>query len=302
MSSAPTSENWTTRKLLSWMGEAFTRKGLDNPRLFAEMLLAHVLGCERLRLYMEADRPASNDERERLRDLVKRALADEPVQYLIGTGWFFGLPMKVDRRVLIPRPSTETIVEHALQHARAGGRPKGEGLLIADVCTGSGCIAIALLKTLTQARAVATDVSLEALELAEENARQHKVEERVDFVRGDLLAALDDFPASAGKGALDYLVSNPPYVPDFEWDAIEPNVKNFEPHGALRGGADGLDFVRPVLTGGPERLKPGGLMLVEVADAHADEAAKIAEGAGLREVRVLRDWEGLKRAIVGVRL
>jgi release factor glutamine methyltransferase len=123
----------------------------------------------------------------------------------------------------------------------------------------------------------------------------------VDFVRGDLLAALDDFPASAGKGALDYLVSNPPYVPDGEWDAVEPNVKNFEPHGALRGGADGLDFVRPVLTGGPERLKPGGMMLVEVADSHADEAAKIAEGAGLSEVRVLRDWEGLKRVIVGVR-
>lgn len=295
------SEAWTTRKLLSWMGEAFTRKGLDNPRLFAEMLLAHVLGCERLRLYMDADRPASQDEREKLRDLVKRALADEPVQYLIGTGWFFGLPIKVDPRVLIPRPSTETIVEHVLQHARAGGRPKGEGLLIADVCTGSGCIAIALLKTLTQARAVATDVSPDALELADENARTHKVGDRLDLVRGDLLSALDDFPASAGKGALDYLVSNPPYVPDGEWDAVEPNVKNYEPHGALRGGADGLEFVRPVLTGGPERLRPGGMMLVEVADSHADEAAKIAEGAGLSEVRVLRDWEGLKRVVVGVR-
>src|SRR6185295_16304457 len=138
-------------------------------RLQAELLMAHVLGCERLRLYMDADRPASPLERSALRDLVGRALGHEPVQYLTGEAWFFSLPFKVDRRVLIPRPATETIVEHVLQHARAeagfGGKT-GEGVVIADVCTGSGCIAIALLKNLPQARAVATDVSPDALEVA----------------------------------------------------------------------------------------------------------------------------------------
>ena len=126
----PSTEAWTTRRLLAWMGEAFTKKGLEAPRLQSELLLAHVIGCERLRLYMEADRPASPLERDQLRDLVSRALAHEPVQYLVGEGWFFSLPFHVDRRVLIPRPATETIVQHVLQHARVepgfGGKT-GEG-------------------------------------------------------------------------------------------------------------------------------------------------------------------------------
>src|SRR5689334_4295009 len=142
---------WTTRTLLSWMQEAFARKELDSPRLMAELLLSHVLGCDRLRLYMDADRPASPLERDRLRELVGRALKNEPVQYLVGEAWFYGLPLHVSPAVLIPRPSTEVIVEQVLLHARAepgfGGKT-GEGVRFVDVCTGSGCIAIALLKNL----------------------------------------------------------------------------------------------------------------------------------------------------------
>src|SRR5436190_70887 len=138
---------WTTRRLLAWMTEAFTKKGLESPQLQARVLLAHVLGCEELRLFLDPDRPATELERSTLRDLVARALKDEPIQYLVGEWRFFGLPFYVDRRVLIPRPATETLVEHVLQHARVepgfGGR-SGEGVLLADVCTGSGCIPVAL--------------------------------------------------------------------------------------------------------------------------------------------------------------
>jgi len=301
---APATETWTTRKLLAWMNKAFVTKGLDQPRLLSEMLMAHVVGCERLRLYTDADRPASPMERDMLRDLVGRALKHEPVQYLVGSGWFFGLEFKTDRRALIPRPSTETIIEHVLQHHRASHGPSnqtGEGLLIADVCTGSGVIAVTLAKRLPLARLVATDLSPDAVGLAKENAARHAVADRVTFLTGDLLRALAEFPATAGEHSLDYLVSNPPYIPDNEWDAVEPNVKEHEPHLALRGGADGLDLARRLLADGPKLLKPGGVLLIEVADASAEKASAIAAAHPLlTDVKILRDFENLKRVIVGV--
>jgi release factor glutamine methyltransferase len=296
---------WTTRRLMAWMTQAFTAKGLDAPRLQAELLMAHVLGCERLRLYMDADRPASPLERSALRDLVGRALNHEPVQYLTGEAWFFSLPFTVDRRVLIPRPATETIVEHVLQHARAepgfGGKT-GEGVVIADVCTGSGCIAIALLKNLPQARAVATDVSPEALEVARLNAARHGVGDRLELLAGDLLAPLKDHPATRAQGSVSFLVSNPPYIPDHEWSAVAPNVKDHEPTIALRGGADGLDYFRRLIEEGPRFLRPGGLMLIEVADSSAAAALELLKARpNMDNARVLTDFEGLPRVIVAHR-
>jgi len=298
-------EPWTTRRLLAWMSGAFTRKGLESPRLVAEMLVAHVIGCERLRLVMDPDRPASPLERQQLRDLVARALDHEPVHYLVGEKWFYGLPMKVDRRVLIPRPATETIVDTVLRHNRAQpgfGGSKGEGVVIADVCTGSGCIAVAILKYLSGARAIATDISADALDVARQNAVTHAVADRLDLVRGDLLDALDQNPASRTRGSLYYLVCNPPYIPDHEWHAVEPNVKNHEPERALRGGLDGLEFVRRVIAAGPERLREGGMLLVETADSTAEAAAGLArEHPMLRDVQVLRDVEGLPRVVLANR-
>jgi len=292
------------------MTEAFARKGLDAPRLSAELLLSHVLRCEKLRLYMDADRPASPLERQALRDLVARALRHEPIQYLVGQWWFFGLPFTVDRRVLIPRPATETIVGHVLQHWRArhahgsraaadGGVGGGAGLLLADIGTGSGCIAIALLKNLPQARALATDISPEALAVARQNAERHAVAPRIDFLAGHLLDPLREHPASRSAGSLDYLVSNPPYIPDDEWAAVAPNVRDHEPHGALRGGQDGLAFVRPLIESGPEFIRPSGLLLVEVAESRADEALRIAAAhPALQDAAILADAEGRPRVVV----
>ncbi len=288
------------------MGDAFTKAGLDAPRLMGEILLAHVLGVDRLRLYTDPDRPASPLERATLRDLVARALRHEPVQYLTGEAWFFGMPFHVDRRVLIPRPSTETIVEEVLQHHRARHGPSaadGSGVLLADVCTGSGCIAIALLKRLPGARGVATDLSADALEVARINATRHGVLDRLDLAPGNLLEPVLAHPVAGALPSLDYLVANPPYIPDDEWpDKVGRNVLDHEPHPALRGGPDGLDLVRPILAGAPALLKPGGLLLVEVADARAAQALDLAKAVpGLRDARIATDLEGLPRVVIAAK-
>lgn len=290
------------------MIDAFTKHGLDSPRLMAELLMAHVAGCDRLKLYMDADRPASPLERQRLRDLVGRALKHEPVQYLVGEGWFFGLPFHVDKHVLIPRPATETIVEQVLMHARNApgfGGKTGEGVRIVDVCTGSGCIAIALLKQLPKAAAVAIDISPEALAVAAKNAARHGMAERVEFLDGDLLAPLIDHPDGRG---FHYIVANPPYIPDVEWESSDPaigvgkNVKDFEPHLALRGGEDGLRVIGPLLADAPERLCEDGLLLIETAASTAERVAELAaEHPLLTGSRIVKDLEGLPRVVVAAR-
>lgn len=270
------------------------------------MLLSHVLGCDRLKLYTDADRPASPLERESLRSLVARALKHEPVQYLVGEKWFFGVPLHVDRRVLIPRPSTESIIEEVMRYSRAepgfGGK-SGEGVRFADVCTGSGCIAVALLKNMPGARALATDLSQDALDVAKLNAVRHKVDDRLELLQGDLLAPLVHHPAG-GSAARDlhYLLANPPYIPDFEWDAVEPNVKDYEPHAALRGGPDGLDLVRPIVAGAHELLRPAGLVMIEVASATIEVVVQLARDTGhFSGVRVVKDFEGMPRIVVAQR-
>jgi len=280
---------WTTRALLEWIAAAFDRAGVDSPRRAAEFLLAHVLGCERLRLYMDPDRPASEVERDRLRTLVRRALHGEPLQYLLGTWSFFGVELACDARALIPRPSTETLVEHILQHAR---RPDAAPIRrIADIGTGAGSIALALAMNLPNAHVIATDISADALELARENVDRHGLAGRVELRRGDLLEPL------AGQ-TFDVIASNPPYIPDDEWQRVPAIVKDHEPATALRGGADGLDVVRRVLTEGPALLQPGGWLVVEVAARTARDAAQLAGvQTGMTDAAVLQDSDGLDRVV-----
>ncbi len=328
---APPQTQWTTRSLLKWMSDAFGERGLESHRVLAELLMAHVVGCNRMRLYMEADRPASADERERLRALVVRALKHEPVQYLVGEAVFFTHNFEVDPRVLIPRPSSAVLVEAVIEHAKRTGRhaanpyddvpgagagsgagvqtdDEGEPveaparevvpMTVADVCTGSGCLAISVAKAIGGARVVATDVSSDALEVARSNAERLGVSDRVAFVEGDLLGALE---GHIPEGGFDALVANPPYIPDHEWGAVEPNVKDHEPSLALRSSPDGLRHAEPILRGVLEVLAPGGLFAVEVASSCAQEALAIAHGTGLREARIVNDFEGLPRAVVGTR-
>lgn len=285
-------EAWTTRTLLKWMTDRFRGRGLDSPRVVAEMLLAHVLGCDRLRLYMEADRPAEPAERQALRGLVARALDDEPAQYLVGRAWFFGREFEVNQDVLIPRPCTEMLVEHAVRFLREAG---AAAPLVADVGTGSGCVAISLAAALPRAgaRVIASDVSEPALAVARRNAERLGVMERVEFRAG---AGLEPLRAEAGR--IDAILSNPPYISDAEWPEVAPNVSNHEPALALRGGPDGLDAIRPILAGAAALLRPGGLLAVEIAHAQRDAVLEIARRLpGLGGADVHKDHEGLWRML-----
>lgn len=326
----PQTEPWTTKRLLAWMSDAFTKKGIDSPRLCAEILLGHVLRMDRLKLYTSADRPAEPAELDQLRALAARALKHEPVQYLTGEAWFFGLPLHVSPAVLVPRPCTELIVEEVLswvarhsvpsagQATTTNGHPQSEGeseppplvgddlrkrnqqsaaargggLTIADVCTGSGCIAVGLAKRLPGARLVACDLSTDALAVARRNAERHEADARIDVRTGDLLSPLTDL-----LGTLDVLVANPPYIPDHEWNAVPDNVRLYEPTMALRAGRDGLQFVRPIIDGARGVLKPGGLLLIEIAACTAPDALALANTAGLRDACILNDLEGLPRVL-----
>jgi release factor glutamine methyltransferase len=291
-------ELWTTRKLLQWMSEHFKAKDIDSPRVVAEMLLSHVLGCERMRLYMDADRPASASELSTLRDLVARAAKHEPVQYLVGHAWFFSRQYKVDRSTLIPRSCTETLVEHVLQWLRLN--PGHASPLAADVGTGSGCIGISIAAQVADAHVIASDVVPEALDLARANAATHKVADRMEFVKGAGIAAI----VNARPGAwFDVITSNPPYIPDNEWDKdVAKNVKDFEPASALRGGTDGLDVIRPLIAEAPAILKPGGLLTIEIANAQKDAVIELAEATGaLENPQVLKDHEGLWRVLAATR-
>jgi len=288
-------ENWTTRSLLDWMNKAFISKSFDSPRLCAEMLLAHVIGCDRMQLYTQADRPATPDERITLRSLVTRALQHEPIQYLVGEAWFFSHPFTVDRRVLIPRPSTETLLEHALQSLR--DRPPANETRIADICTGSGCIAISALKVLPGATAVAIDISNDALDVARANAERHSVLDRITFIEGDLDGPLESEPP------FHLILSNPPYIPDHEWDSVEPNVKDHEPTLALRSGPTGLELVRPLIERTPAQLVPGGRLSIEIAACTADEALALAQANPLLETpEIIKDLEGLPRVLTASRI
>ena len=278
------------------MTDHFTAKSIDSPRVISEMLLAHVLECERMRLYMDADRSASVTELATLRALVGRAAKHEPVQYLVGHGWFFGREFAVDRSTLIPRPCTETLVEHVLQWLRL--HPGHAAPLIADIGTGTGCIGISLTAQITDARVVATDVVPEALELAKSNAQKHKIADRMEFC----LAAANDLSLAAPAQRFDVICSNPPYIPDHEWDAVPANVKEYEPASALRGGPDGLDIIRPLIAQASGMLKPGGLLAVEIADCQRDAVIELAKSTSMfQNIDVLKDHENLWRVLVAVR-
>ncbi len=286
---------WTTRRLLTWITYYVGSKGVESPRLVGEMLLAHVIGCERMRLYMEVDRPATASELISLRELVARAAKHEPVQYLVGNAWFFGREFRIDPSVLIPRPSTETLVEQVLQWRKA--TPDRADPVIADIGTGSGCIAITLATQLPDTHLIATDISPRALALAEQNAAQHDVADRIEFVTGNGLE-----PLRQRSVAVDVICSNPPYISDAEWADVAPNVRDYEPTNALRGGTDGLDVIRVLIAEAGALLRPGGQLVVEIAHSQRDAVIELMQQADLlTDPLVLKDHEDFWRVLVAER-
>jgi len=264
----------------------------EEARAEAEVLLAHVLRLERTVLYAHPTRPVAPAVLRALDALLRRRARREPLQYLTRRVGFLDFDLVVDRRVLIPRPETELVVEAALDPSGAEALER-----FADVGTGSGCIAIALARARPEARGVATDVSAGALEMAAENARRLGVAERLEFLEGDLLA-----PALARQETFDLVCSNPPYVTPEEYAALPPEIRDYEPVSALVAPGGGRDLYRRLFAEAAACLRPGGRVVVEVADgACAWVAALAAETPGLAVAEVRRDLAGIERVLVAQR-
>jgi release factor glutamine methyltransferase len=275
-------EVWTTRRVLAWTTPHFEIKGIDSPRLTAEVLLAHVLKVDRVRLYVDLERPLEKSELATFKALIGRRVAGEPTQYLTGFRDFYNRRFAVDARVLIPRPETELLVEAVLSRLPADAVGP-----VLDLCTGSGCIAISLAAERSGLKVDAVDLSPGACEVARANAESLKVSERVNVLEGDLFAPLPPATYTA-------IVSNPPYVQTGEIDGLSREVQS-EPRSALDGGADGLDFVRRIATEARARLQPGGLLALEIGDNQGDPVRAILEQAGYESVRIEKDLARLDR-------
>lgn len=286
--SPPTDQRWTVLSLVEWSTNYLIEHGFDEARLHAELLLAHVLQCTRLQLYMNFDRPLTADELSAYRSLFKRRLTHEPLQYIIGETEFMGLPISINLEVLIPRPETEQLVEHAISIIRAVEK---ESVDVLDIGTGSGNIAIAIAKLAPKTLVTSLEVSTAALNLAQQNVERNAIK-NVSLVKGDVFEEF--LPAQV----FDVIVSNPPYISLIELDSLEPEVQDFEPRLATTDGADGYRFIRRICDVAFHKLREGGSLLMEIAYNQSDQTIAIAESAGLAEVRVLADFSGNPRILV----
>lgn len=278
-------ETWTVLKVLRWTADYFREKGIESGRRDAEVLLADTLGLDRVGLYLHFDRPLSADELAAYRRLVARRAQREPLQYILGETEFWSLPLRVTPEVLIPRADTEVLVEEALKKVTGA-----VGIL--DVGTGSGAIAIALAHELPEARVEAVDISPAALVLAEENARRNGVAERMHFRQADFY--------QLQGGPYDLMVANPPYIPATDMDELMPEVRDHEPHLALRGGdADGLAAYRALAVAAANLLVPGGWLLVEVGIGQAEAVRRLFADAGLDDCYARDDYAGIPRVVGG---
>jgi release factor glutamine methyltransferase len=285
-------KSWTVLSMLNWTSDYLAEKGFENARLNSERLLAHILKCRRVDLYLNFDRPLSVDELAKFKELLKRRLGHEPLQYVLGETEFYSLPFKVVPGVLIPRPETELLVEKALELSQFRHTADREPYIL-DIGTGSGNISIAIAKNLAQVRLLAIDESQDALAIAKENARINVVADRIEFRRLDILAEMPkEFAA-----AFDVIVSNPPYVSASEYEKLPPEIRQFEPKSALWAGEDGCDFYRCLAQIIRQWLKPGGFAIIEIGAGMAEEVSRIFRQAAFDEIQVFKDLAGRDRVI-----
>jgi release factor glutamine methyltransferase len=264
-----------------------TADRVPSPRMNAELLLMFTLGCDRAYLYAHPERELSADEHRRYEQALGQRSRGVPAQYITGHQEFWGMDFIVTPAVLIPRPETEHIVEKVLQIESAGrsARPT-RALRIVDVGTGSGCIALALAKELQRAEIHATDVSPEALEIAEANAARHQLEDRITFHDTDLLQGFD-------PGSFDFVVSNPPYVGESEQDQVQLEVRKFEPRNAVFAGPTGLEIIERLVPQAYATLKPGGRLVIEISATIAGGVKRLF--SGWNDVHITDDLQGIPR-------
>lgn len=277
------SDVWTVKRTLDWCTEYLQRHGDENPRLSAQWLMSAATGLTRVEIYAYFDRPLSEEERAVLRESLKRRGAGEPLQYISGEAAFRHIVVKTAKGVLIPRPETEVLVETVLEYLKDVDEPS-----VVEVGTGTGCIALSLAKE-AGAHVTATDVSPEAIACATRNAEVLGLQELVDIVETDCLQDVD--------GPFDVLVSNPPYIPTAVLAELPNEVVGFEPHLALDGGEDGLEFFDRLVAEAPRVLKPGGLFACELHETCLEEAARRLRAKGFLDVRIVDDLAGKQRVV-----
>ena len=292
MSTAP----WTVGRLLQWTSGYLKEHGSESPRLDAEVLLAHVLQCQRIMLYTRFEEEPDEAVRGAYRGLVKQRAEGKPVAYLVGRREFYSLDFAVTPDVLIPRPETEFLVVGLLDAVKA--RPGGAAgeLKIADVGTGSGILAIVAALKLPKARVTAVDRSRGALEVARGNAAAHQVNDRIEFIESDLFAAV---PADR---RFDFIVSNPPYITTAEMAALARDVREFEPQSALEAGPRGTEVIERLVPQAAERLSGGGQLFIEISPQLHDAVRKIiAAESRLDDLPTIDDHGRRPRVVVARR-
>lgn len=287
-------QSWTVRDLMKFSIEHLLRHGFDEARLTVELLLSHALECQRIQLYTRFDQPLSKEELKSFRTLFERRLRQEPVQYIIGSAGFMGMQFRVDPRVLIPRPETETLVEQTM--LVCGRRAEEESISVLEIGTGSGNIAISLAKLVRGIQVTTIDVSRLSLELARENAAVHQVTDRVTIREMSLFDPLTELL----KEKFDLLVSNPPYVSAADWETLAPEIREHEPREAVSDTKDGLEFYRRIAQVAGGILRPSGRVLVEVGFGQAERVHGIFNEAGLKDLSTANDLQGIPRVVMGV--
>lgn len=283
---------WTVLDVVAWIARDLGRRGVSSPRLDAELLVAHALGTNRVGLYLRHDAPLTEAERSAVREVLRRRRAGEPVAYILGRREFWGLDLRVDRRVLVPRPETELLVEEALAALADEGAPWS----VVDVGTGSGAVALAVARHRPASRIAALDVSAEALDVARENATRLGLADRVDLWEAEGSAWLAGRPAS-----FDAILANLPYVATAEFPRLQVEVREWEPRGALDGGPDGLRELRRVVPAAATALRPGGFLGLEIGADQGEAVVALCGAAGLIGAAVRRDYAGLSRVVTARR-
>lgn len=284
----------TVGEILTSASEHFRHKGVLNPRVDAEVLLAHVLGVERIDLYVNYARPLNSEETAAYRKLVARRLRSVPVAYLVGHKEFMGLDFKVDENVLIPRPETEHLVEAVSKYVSERSTD-GQGCVILDMCTGSGAVGISLAVALVSVDVVAVDVSPGALRVARSNAEAHGVADRVHFLRSDMFEKLAVDKLGAG---FDVVVSNPPYLSEADLETLQSDIAVSEPMVALYGGVDGMRFHRILVDRSSDYLKPGGVLVLEIGASQGSAVADMLQSNGAYQaVTISKDYAGYDRVV-----
>jgi release factor glutamine methyltransferase len=265
--------------------------GIDSAEQEARWIVEHVLRLRPHRVAIDRDRLLSDADLSAARGLVGRRVSREPLQYILGTQEFCGLELDVNPAVFIPRPETELLVESVAQLISVERQAT-----IVDVCTGSGCLAVAIARLRPYARVFAIDLSNASLDVARQNAARHAVGERITWLEGDLLGALE---GQQLEGRIDVIVSNPPYIAEPDWETLQPEVRLFEPRGALVAGPQGTEMHERLLDEAGQYLSPGGVLIMEIGAGQAHEVRRIVDQiSGYRFHQLVYDAAGLERVAI----